>query len=56
MGTAGGLMKGIKLKEIFVFTGACTDSNYAFNFRLNGVISAIASFDLLKKANETSKK
>ena len=56
VGTAGGLVKDIKLKEIIVGTGACTDSNYAFNFGLNGVISAVASFDLLKKADETAQK
>ena len=56
VGTAGGLVKDIKLKDIIVGTGACTDSNYAFNFGLNGVISAVASFDLLKKADETAQK
>ena len=56
MGTVGGLVEDIKLKEIIVGTESFTDSNYAFNFGLNGVIWAVASFDLLKKANETAKK
>ena len=56
VGTAGGLLKDIKLNDILVATGACTDSNYADNFRLNGTISAVASFDLLKKADEVREK
>ena len=35
-----------------VATGACTDSNYAESFGLKGVISAVPSFKLLKKADE----
>ena len=56
VGTAGGLLEDIKLNDILVATGACTDSNYADNFRLNGTISAVASFDLLKKADEVREK
>ena len=56
VGTAGGLIPELKLNDIVVATGACTDSNYAANFGLNGTISAVPSFDLLKKADETAKK
>ena len=56
VGTCGSLLKDIHVKDIVVGTGACTDSNYAANFRLNGTISAVASFELLKKTDEMTKK
>ena len=56
VGTCGSLVKDIHVKDIIVGTGACTDSNFAANFRLNGVISAVASFELLKRTDEIAKK
>ena len=56
VGTAGALLKDIKVKDIIIGTGACTDSNYAANFGLHGTISAVASFELLKKADEAADK
>ena len=56
LGTCGALNKDIKIKDMIVATGACTDSNYAANFGLNGIISAVPSFELLKKADEVIKK
>jgi purine-nucleoside phosphorylase len=55
VGTCGALLKDIHVRDILVGTGACTDSNYAANFGLNGVISAVASFDILKKVDEKTK-
>ena len=52
IGTCGALQKEIKVKDLVVATGACTDSNYAESFGLKGVISAVPSFKLLKKADE----
>ena len=56
VGTAGGLLKDLNVRDIIIANGACTDSNYAANFGLNGTISAVASFKLLKKAEEATKK
>ena len=56
IGTCGALSKDIKVRDLIVATGACTDSNYASNFGLKGVISAIPSFKLLKKADENVQK
>ena len=56
VGTCGSLVKDIHVKDIIVGTGACTDSNFAANFRLNGVISAVSSFELLKRTDEIAKK
>ena len=46
----------MKVKDIVIATGACTDSNYGANFGLKGNISAVPSFKLLKKADEISTK
>ena len=55
VGTAGALLKEIQVRDVIIATGACTDSNYAFNFGLNGTISDVPSFELLKKADEAAK-
>ena len=52
LGTCGALKKEINLRDMIVATGACTNSNYGASFGLKGVISAIPSFNLLKKADE----
>ena len=46
----------MKVKDIVITTGACTDSNYGANFCLKGKISVVPSFKLLKKVDEISKK
>lgn len=56
IGTAGALIADLKLRDIVVSTGSCTDSNYAAHYGLKGTISAVPSFELLKKADETVKK
>ena len=55
VGTCGALLKDINVRDIIVGTGACTDSNYAANFGLNGTISAVGSFEILKKVDEKTK-
>ena len=46
----------MKVKDMVIATGACTDSNYGANFCLKGKISVVPSFKLLKKVDEISKK
>ena len=53
IGSAGGLLKDMKVKDIIVATGACTDSNCAHKFGLKGTVSAVPSFELMIKAHET---
>lgn len=50
IGSAGGLDPSIKLKDVVVGMGACTDSNFAAQFELPGTFAPIASFDLLERA------
>lgn len=50
IGTAGALHDDIKLMDLVLAAGACTDSNYAQQFGLNGSFAPIACFNLLQKA------
>ena len=50
IGTAGALHDDIKLMDLILAAGACTDSNYTQQFDLNGSFAPIASFSLLQKA------
>ena len=49
IGICWALLKDMKVKDIVIATGACTNSNYGANFGLKGNISAVPSFKLLKK-------
>jgi len=54
IGTCGSLHENIKIHDIILGMGSCTDSNYPRQFKTPGNISAIASWDLLLKAYQTS--
>lgn len=56
VGSAGALADSVKLKDIVIAMGACTDSNYAAQYRLNGTFAPIADYGLLQKAVESAKK
>lgn len=50
IGSAGAISSKVNLKDIVMAMGACTDSNYGNQYKLNGVFAPIADFNLLKKA------
>lgn len=50
IGTCGALQAGMELYDLVFAMGAATDSNYAYQYQLPGVLPAIASYDLLQKA------
>ena len=50
IGSAGGLSPDLKLRDIVIGQGACTDSNYVSQFGLTGTFAPIGSFELLEKA------
>ena len=50
VGSAGGMNPDIKVRDIIIAQGACTDSNYAHTFNLPGTFAPIADFKLLKTA------
>ncbi len=56
VGTCGTYQPNIELKDILICAGACTDSNWMSQYKLNGTYSAIADFDLMVTACEEAKK
>ncbi len=55
-GSAGTINDKVELGSVILAEGACTNSNYASQFRLNGTYSAIADFEVLKTAYDIAKK
>ncbi len=52
VGSAGGMSESVKVRDIILAQGACTNSNFAHNFNLPGTFAPIADFNLLKKTVE----
>lgn len=50
VGTAGGIHPDLQLRDIVMGQGACTVSNFAYQFRMPGNFAPIADFELLSKA------
>ena len=53
IGSAGAYHKDLKIGDLVLAMGACTDSNYAAQYQLTGTFAPIADFDLLRKAVDT---
>lgn len=56
VGSAGGMSEDVKVRDIILAQGACTNSNYAHNFNLPGTFAPIADFSLLRKTAETAER
>lgn len=56
VGSAGGIAPGLKLRDVVIGAGACTNSNFAHQFGLPGTFAPIASFSLLEKAVSAARK
>ena len=56
IGTAGGLGDQVQLRDVVIGMGACTDSNYAAQFRLPGTFAPLASFRLVEKAVQAARR
>lgn len=50
VGTIGSLSPDLHLKDIIIAMGACTNGNFAQQYKLNGTFCPIADFDLVKRA------
>ncbi len=50
IGSCGSFRKDVCLRDIIIVQGCCTDSNFAHQYELPGIYSAISDFDLLEKA------
>lgn len=56
IGSAGAFQDNIKLMDVVIGMGACTDSNYAYQYGLPGTFAPIADYELLNRAVETAKR
>ena len=50
IGTAGAMHADLKIRDVVLGMGACTDSNFAQQFQLPGTFAPIASYKLLSRA------
>lgn len=55
IGSCGGMNTDVKIRDIIIAQGACTDSNFAHQFELPGHYSAISDFGLLEAAVKVAK-
>lgn len=56
IGTAGALQADLKIGQVVMGMGACTDTNYMSHFDLPGTFAPICSYELLKKAADKAEK
>ena len=56
IGSAGALQDHFKVMDVVIGMGACTDSNYAYQYGLPGTFAPIADYELMNKAIETAKR
>ncbi len=55
VGSAGSYNQNVKVRDIVIAQGACTDSAYVNQFNLKGNFAPIADFELLEKCVEVSR-
>lgn len=55
VGSCGSLREDVKIRDVIIGMGACTNSNYASQYELPGTYAPIASWDLLSKAVDVAK-
>ena len=56
VGSAGAMDKDLHIGDIVIAMGACTNSNYADQYRLPGTYAPIADFELTRRAVESAEK
>lgn len=56
VGSCGSFDKDLHVKDIIIAMGACTNGNYAMQYRLPGTFAPIASYKLLKTADSVCEK
>lgn len=50
IGSCGAIREDVKIRDVIIGMGACTNSNFASQYNLPGTFAPIASWDLLNKA------
>ena len=56
VGTCGSVHPDLHARDIIVAMGACTNGNYAMQYKLPGTFAPIADFDLVRRAVEECEK
>lgn len=56
VGSCGSYQEDVKVRDIVIAMGACTNSAYASQYGLNGTFAPIASWSLLKRAVEAAER
>lgn len=56
VGSAGGMVEDVKVRDIILGMGASTNSNFASKYHLNGTFAPICSYSLLKTCADTADK
>ena len=56
VGTCGSYHPDLHVRDVIIAMGACTDSNFAAQYRLPGTFCPLADFGLVKKADEVATK
>ena len=55
IGSAGAISRGVKVRDIVAGIGACTNSNFASQYGLDGTIAPVCSFDMLTAADSSAR-
>lgn len=56
IGSAGGIQDDLRVMDVVVGLGVCTDSNYAHQYQLPGTFAPIASYELVEKAVDVARR
>ncbi|MBR6921236.1 MAG: purine-nucleoside phosphorylase [Clostridia bacterium] len=54
IGSAGAMVEGIKVRDIVMGMGACTNSNFAHQYHLPGTFAPVCSYKMLKACTDTA--
>lgn len=55
IGSAGGISPSLRLRDIVIAIGACTNSDYARQYALPGTFAPVASYALMQKSIEAAR-
>ena len=56
IGSAGSMREDVHVMDLVIAQGACTDSNWAAQYKLTGTFAPIADFGLLRRAVDQAEK
>ena len=56
VGSAGGTSHKVKIRDVIIGMGACTTSNYAVQYNLEGTFAPICDYELMTAAIEEAQK